>query len=149
MLTIRPAEPADDAPVAAAMRAWDRRECAAFGFSPRRALRFSREGSVLAWTADVAGEPVAMFGVSGASLIDSVGRPWMLATDAAYRRGRDLVRLGPGYVAAMRERYRRLENFVHRDNLRARRMLGRWGFVFDPEASDVGGEPFVRFHMEP
>jgi ribosomal protein S18 acetylase RimI-like enzyme len=149
MISIHPAEPGDIPVLARGMRPWDVRECAVFGFSPERALRYSLSGSLMAWTARLDGEPIAMFGCAVVSLIEGTGRPWMLGTEAIYRQGRALVRLAPGYVGQMRERFPRMDNLLHQDNDRALRLLRRLGFQIEPEARDVGGEPMVRFFSEP
>lgn len=149
MISIHPAEPGDIPALARGMRPWDVRECTVFGFTPERALRYSLSGSLMAWTARLDGEPIAMFGAASVSLIEGTGRPWMLGTEAIYQQGRALIRLAPGYVAMMRERFPRMDNLIHRDNDRALRLLRRLGFQIEPEARDVGGEPMVRFFSEP
>lgn len=149
MISIHPAEAGDIPALARGMRPWDVRECAVFGFSPEKALRYSLAGSLMAWTARLDGDPVAMFGCAAVSLIEGTGRPWMLGTEAVYGQGRALVRLAPGYVERMRERFPRMDNLIHRDNVRALRLLRRLGFQVEPEAQDVGGEPMVRFFSEP
>lgn len=148
MVSIHPALAGDIPALAAGMRPWDVRECAAQGYTPAKALRYSLSGSLMAWTAHLDGTPIAMFGAAAVSLIDGTGRPWMLGTEAIYRQGRALVRLAPGYVGLMRERFPRMDNLIHRDNERALRLLRRLGFQVEPEARDVGGEPMVRFFLE-
>ena len=146
MVSIHPADPGDVAHLARNMRPWDVRECAAFGYSPEKALRHSLTSSALAWTARLDGNPIAMFGAASVSIIDGTGRPWMLGTEAIYRQGRVLLRLAPVYVGLMAERYPRMDNLIHRDNARGLRLLRRLGFQVEPEARDVGGEPMVRFY---
>ncbi len=149
MISIRPAENGDVSEIAPAMRPWDVRECRAMGFAPAEALAHCLDGSALAWTACLDGQPVAMFGAAAVSLVDGHGRPWMLGTEAVYRQGKAIMRLAPRYLAKLRALYPRMDNLVHQDNDRAIRLLRRLGFVMSPEARDVGGEPMVLFQLEP
>jgi ribosomal protein S18 acetylase RimI-like enzyme len=148
-VTVEPAQAWHIAPIARDMRAWDVRECAAFGASPVRALKTGLAGSHMVWTALVNERPVAMLGVAAVSLIDGIGHPWMLGTEEVYRQGRTMMRLYPVYFGQMKARFPRMENHVHRDNDKARRLIRRLGFQFEPEAHTVGGEPMVRFFLEP
>jgi hypothetical protein len=145
-LLIRKARATDIKPIAQRMRAFDRLECRAMGREPRKALHLGlRAGE--AWTVLVGGRPEAMFGVYPASLMEGVGAPWMLATDAAYSRGREWAALAPRWVSYMVSHYRRLANMVHRDNTKAIRWLRYAGFSVAADVERVGGEPFVRFEL--
>ena len=128
------------------MRDVDRVEAAAFGHSPKGALR---AGIIAgrAWTTMVDGRPEAMFGLVVASAIDGLGRPWMLGTDAIYRHGRDLIGQGPVWLARFRDSMPRLSNLVSRENARAIRLLRRWDFDVGSEVVMIGGVAFVRFEM--
>lgn len=143
-----PARAVHIGPIANRMRVTDRAECAAFGMMPKPALRRSLASSSLAFTALVDGRPEAMMGLEVRSAIEGFGSPWMLATDAAYGHARDLIRLGPAIIAAMGDSTRHLANVVSRDNLRAIRMLRRWGFEVGGEVTMIGGVAFLTFHME-
>lgn len=87
-------------------------------------------------------------GLEVRSAIEGLGAPWMLATDVAYRHARDLIRLGPAIIAAMGDSTPTLTNAVSRDNLRAIRMLRRWGFKVGGEVTMIGGVAFLTFSME-
>ena len=137
MIEIVPAKLTHVGPIAVNMREIDQLECRIFGHTPKDALRLGLMASSIAWTALVDGVPVAMFGASTISLIDRVGRPWMLMTDGAMKHQRALVRFGRIYTAAIHRHYARLENWVHVDNAAAIRWLSRLGFA-------VGGVDVIR-----
>lgn len=145
MIDLVRASPAHVGRIANRMRASDMAECAALGLAPKQALRKSLIASVLAYTAKIDGRPEGMFGVTPGNTIEGIGHPWMLATDAAFDCARQLLTAGPGLIALMHRRFRRLENMVSVENERAIRMLGRWGFEVGDEQMMVGGVPFVRF----
>ena len=148
MIELVRASPAHIGRIANRMRPADVNECAAFGKSPKAAMRFSLQASVLAFTAKVDGRPEGMFGVCPVSTIDGIGQPWMLATDAALHCARALLTAGPSLIALMHGRFRRLENIVSVENERAIRMLSRWGFEVGDEQMMVGRVPFVKFWRE-
>lgn len=110
MIEIVPAKLTHVGPIAVNMREIDQLECRIFGHSPKDALRLGLMASTIAWTALVDGKPVAMFGASTVSLLDGIGRPWMLMTDEAVRHQKALVRLGRIYTAAIHRHYARLED---------------------------------------
>lgn len=126
------------------MRACDRRETQALGRQPRDALRYGLAAGP-AFTALVAGRPEAMFGWTVTSAIDGSGVPWMLGTDEIYRHGRDLIAIGPGWLAMMFDSITHASNVVSADNARAIRLLERWGFVVEQEEIMIGGVPFRMF----
>lgn len=129
------------------MRPEDVLECRALGYTPKQGLRIGLRGSTLALTAKVDGKAEAMLGLSPTSLIEGVGRPWMLGSDAVYRHGRELLAHGPGIIATMRDSSPRLSNLVSSDNARAIRLLKRWGFAVGDEVQMIGGVPFLTFEM--
>ncbi len=145
-LTFREPLSGDISRVASNMRAWDVRECKASGLTPRAALRLGVLGSSLCYTACVEGRAEAMFGVTGVSTLDRTGSPWLLATERAYDYPRAWLEVAPRFLALFRHRYPGgLENYVHRDNVRAVRLLRRLGFDIAPEAVHIGGEPMLKF----
>jgi hypothetical protein len=127
------------------MRFVDAAECAAFGLSPKAALRTSLRTSVEAVTAFVDGRPEAMFGVVPISALEGRGSVWFLGTDAVARCASTLILVGPDAIAALHRRFRRLENTVSTDNVRAIRMLRRWGFEMGSTEVNVGGVSFRPF----
>lgn len=139
MIEIVPAKLTHVGPIAAEMREIDRLECQIFGHSAKWALRLGLLSSAIAWTALIDGRPEAMFGASTISLLDSIGRPWLLMTDNAEKHHKSLVRFGRIYTEAIHRHYRQLENWVHVDNAAAIRWLSRLGFA-------VGGVDVIRGH---
>ena len=129
---IVPARPVHVGPIATRMRAADIREAAAFGRTPKDALR---QGMIAgrALTVLIHGRAEAMFGWVVTSAIDGEARPWMLGTDTVYTQGRALMTLGPVWIAAMHDDAARLSNWVSAENVRAIRVLERWGFVVERE----------------
>lgn len=147
-ITILPANPTHIGPIATRMRIADRVECAALGHSPKQALRAGLASSSPAWTALVDGRAEAMFGLVVTSALGGEGRPWMLGSDAIYAHPRAMLRRGPGFLAAMFALVPRLSNLVAADNLRAIRLLRRWGFTLDTETMMIGTVAFRLFHAE-
>lgn len=133
--------------VAGRMRTVDAQECRAMGREPKQALRTAFMTSEKAWTAMVDGKPEAMFGVVVESLIDRVGTPWFLGTDAVYRHGRELLMHGPGILARMGDSSRALRNLVSSRNDRAIRLLRKWGFTVMDDEVTVRGVAFRHFEM--
>jgi hypothetical protein len=136
-------------PVAARMRAADRREVwASHRMTPYESLIFSLEASRRAWTGFIDDNPVMVWGVADDSE-SGLGRPWMLATDGLARGHRVFLRLSRRYVAKLQAGYRRLENYVHAGNRLSLRWLKWCGFQID-EAAPVlfNGEKFYKFWRE-
>lgn len=131
--------------VAHRLRDVDRRECEAKGRSAKTSLRLALRASEWAVTALVDGVPHAMFGIAPLSLIEDSGRPWFLGSDEVYQQGREMLVRGLDTVAFMHRSFARLENVVSADNVRAIRLLRRWGFTVEGEVQMVGNVPFVRF----
>jgi hypothetical protein len=125
----------------------DRVEVAAFGHTPKQALRLGLSGGD-AWTALVDGRPEAMFGVVVHSALSGECTPWMLGTDEIYRHGRELVRHGPDWVERLFDSMPRAANIVSAGNTRAIRLLNRWGFVVEQAEILVGGVAFRSFWKE-
>ena len=148
MITFIPASPAHVGRIATRMREADREECAAFGRTPKEALRLGLRASVNAMTAVLDGRPEAMIGLTPVNALEGVGRPWMLATDAALHCARELITLGPPIIEAMHRRFTRLENYVSISNRRAIRMLEAWGFRIEEETMTFGGVEFRPFWRE-
>jgi len=127
------------------MREIDRRECTAFGRSPKQALRIGLRASALAWTGLIDGVPAAMFGVVPRNAIEGAGTAWLLGTDAMFGCARELLTVGPAVIEAMHSRFARIENMVSTENEAAIRLLGRWGFELGSETMTVRGVEFRPF----
>lgn len=148
MIEVVPATLTHIGPIATRMRQADVAECEAFGRSPKTALRVGLRSSTLALTAKLDGRPVAMFGVTPNSLLESNGTPWFLGTEDVYNHPRAMLRDGPHFLSRMSASFRRLENHVWVGNHRAIRMLRWWGFSVGGDAIEIGGLPFVPFWRE-
>ena len=132
-------------PIAAAMRAIDRQECAAMGRTPKQALRLGLATSTRAMTARVDGVPHAMFGAVTTSALSGEAVLWMLGSDAVYRHGRELLAWGPSIIAQLCDSSCRASNLVSCGNTRAIRLLRRWGFAVGPQVVTSGGVDFYPF----
>ena len=130
------------------MRDDDVAECAAMGFSPKRALRHSLMASSEVWTAKVDGVPEAMFGLVVTSALGGTGRPWMLGTDEIYRHPRAMIRGGKWFLARWLDSTSSLSNYVGSGNDRAIRLLRRWGCKIDSEVVVFADAEFVAFTLE-
>lgn len=135
--------------IANSMRAIDRRECEAFGRSGKQALRAALAQSIRAWTALVNERPEAMFGVVHEGALSDRAQPWFLGTDEVYRHGRELLMWGPGLLSRMDDSRLRLANVVSSENVRAIRLLKKWGFEVSTEEIEIGGLMFRHFEREP
>jgi hypothetical protein len=71
----------------------------------------------------------------------------MLGSDAIYDHGRDLMSYGPFFIRALAETFRRLENIVAVENVKAIRLL-RAGALQSERLSFARGVAFLPFHIE-
>jgi hypothetical protein len=95
------------------------------------------------------GEPAALIGVATMSVLYSVGCPWMLATDAAYRYRRAFIECGRAYTHAMLNQYDKLTNHVDARNVKNVAWLQRMGYqIGEPEPFGALGMPFHPFTIE-
>jgi hypothetical protein len=131
------------------LRDIDRREAEAMGFTAKSALRAALAQSVNAWTALVDDRPEAMFGVVVESALGGEGTPWFLGTDEVYRHGRELVMWGPPMISRLTDSRMRLRNLVSAENVRAIRLLKKWGFTVSDDEQEFGGMMFRLFVKEP
>ena len=131
--------------VARRMRAIDARECAAFGHTPKAALRESILNSDKAWTAFVDERPEAIFGVVVNSALTGEGAPWFLGTDVVWQHARALLGMGPALIARLHDSSERLAGYVSCENAAAIRMLKKWGFTVEDDRRRIGGVPFYGF----
>lgn len=133
--------------IARDMRDMDRVECRAMGHDPKTAIRLARRRSLWSLTVLAEGVPIAMLGLSALNLVEGVGVPWFLATDAVYKQGRSFLVKGSAVIAHMRQTTPTLVNLVSVDNAPAIRLLERWGFAVGGEREVHGGVAFVPFGM--
>ena len=131
------------------MREHDVIECAAFGHTPKQALRGALAASSLAMTALVDGRAEAMFGLVVTNALCGEGSPWMLGTEAIYCHPREMIAMGPGWLRTMAATTPRLSGAVAAANARAIRLLRAWEFSVGDVPSARRGVPFVTFEKEP
>jgi hypothetical protein len=130
------------------MRDIDRRECLAMGKSPKEALRMSLRDSLHALTAiDPGGKPLAMLGVYAVGMLSGTGSPWLLGRDEVFNYGRDLLILGPRLFSWWHETFDVLENLVSVENVKAIRLLNKWGAQVGGPVHTYGGVDFTRFRF--
>lgn len=130
------------------MRRADVVECVALGRTPKQALRGGLSSSIPCLTALVDGRPEAMLGLVVQSALGGEGIPWMLGSDAIYDHPREMIRTGSALVAAMLDSTPSLTNVVAGENIRAIRMLRRWGFSIGEDRQLFGGIEFLTFSLE-
>ncbi|MDR1947619.1 MAG: hypothetical protein LBQ51_10720 [Desulfovibrio sp.] len=132
--------------IAANMREADRREVWAWRReTPEAALRFSLSRSLAAWTGVIDERPALMWGAGAASLLSSVGNPWLLGTDAILSVQRPFLLHSGAFVAHMQAMFPRLENHVHAGNVLSIRWLKWCGFTIDDAPEEFNGEDFFMF----
>jgi hypothetical protein len=142
-------QPGDLEIILANIREADRDECEAlFGTdSLTGAAVRTVANSLDSWVAEIGGEPVAIFGVSG-GLVGRTGYPWMFGTDAVDHNTRSLMRDSRGYIRQMLDVFPRLTNVVDARNEKYIRWLKRIGFnILPPIAMGKGGLMFHPFEM--
>jgi hypothetical protein len=152
-LTFRRPHQRDVVELAARMRAGDVAELRACNhFDTLAVVRQGVETSPLCWSVLHDGEVLCIFGAAPLRpqlLLEHVGVPWMLATEAMTRHRRALTALPPAYIARMLDAYPRLLNFVHAENHHAIRWLRRLNFMVSPaEPFGPNGALFHRFEMQ-
>lgn len=148
-IKIVPARYCHVGPIARRMREIDVEECAAFGRTPKQALRMGIAYSEKSWTALVDGRPEAMFGSVVFSILSGEAAPWFLGTDEVYRHGRELLMWGPGLIDRLCDSRMTLRNLVSCRNTRAIRLLRRWGFKIGGEVITSAGVEFFPFEKVP
>ena len=144
---IAPADTSHIQPIAANMRAADRREVwASHRHTPFDALHYSLKHSERAWTAFIDEEPVLMWGVGRQGcILNDTGSPWLLGADGLKPGEKEFIRQSRRWVKLMQEGYERLENYVHAENRLSIRWLTWCGFEMSKEPTQFHGEDFYFF----
>jgi len=117
------------------------------GHEPKAALRSARRRSLWSLTVLHDDAPIAMLGLAALNLVEGVGSPWFLATDAVYKQARSFLVKGSAVIAHMRQTTPTLVNLVSVDNVLAISLLTRWGFTVGGEREVHGGVEFVPFRI--
>lgn len=148
-ITVRQSVAADGAIIAANLRECDRAELeASTSVKPVKAITDSIRLSAAAWTAEIDGIPIAVFGVTPTSLLAGIGSPWLLATTDCDSVTVPFVRLTRTYIPIMQSLFPVLENLVDVRNKKSIRWLKRLGFEFhEAEPHPYSGLLFCRFEM--
>lgn len=148
MIRLVPARLTHIGPIATRMRQSDVDETAAFGRSPKEALRLGLRASIDAFTVLIDDKPEGMMGLRPGNVLDREGAPWMLGTDELYRHPRAWLELMPKVVALWGDSTKQMTNLIAKSNVRAIRLLRRCGFRIGEEVTVIGGVEFVTFSME-
>lgn len=131
------------------MRDEDRKECEAFGRTPKNALRISLRTGFHSFTALAEDStPLAMFGVSAVDVLQGLGTPWFLGRDEVFLYARQLIAEGPDIIADWLKTFKLMENIVSSSNTKAIRLLKRWGAEFGHAPAEwVNGVEFIPFRF--
>ncbi|MDB5405401.1 MAG: hypothetical protein JWL84_313 [Rhodospirillales bacterium] len=131
------------------MRSADRNEALAMtGLPGPEALRRSATVSRETWAGTVDGVAACVFGLGMGSMLDDVGRPWMVGTPLVERHSMAFLRRNRPMIARWLEECRILENWVDARHAVSRRWLNWLGFRLDrPAPHGPWSMPFHRFEM--
>jgi hypothetical protein len=122
---------------------------AASGRSPDNALRHSLQMSEIAWTVTFDGMPELMFGCGTVDILNNIGAPWLLGTDAVERNRRHFLGGSRYWIQQMQNRWQLLRNVVDDRNAASKRWLAWLGFTLkDPEPYGYERLPFRVFEMK-
>ena len=149
VLTYRQATEADALYIAQHLRSEDRTEVIlSNGADVEETLLKSFRASEECIVACVSGIPACIFGV--ASVDNSLGTPWMLATKVVTLFKRELLVDASAWLLEIKPRYSLLYNFVHSENETAKAWLKRLGFTLGLECPQYGAAkaPFTYFDMK-
>ena len=130
--------------IASRLRAWDRLEALAQGFSwtPVDGIEFSVSTAEIAETVLLGEEPVGVWGVCGSGCV------WMVGTPRLGSHPKSFMEKSWECVERALEVSPTLWNYVHQNNSVSRRWLRRIGARFSPDVVDINGHPFKYFEIE-
>lgn len=140
---------AEDAPaLAAALRAEDHAEFAALG-DPAELIAGGIKNSAWAYVAEDEGGPVAVWGLSRATLLGGEGHAWCATTDRVALHRRRFAVASRAWVAAMLAECDRLSGWCDARYAVSLRWLRWLGAEIGPPVMTAGGVPFRRFEWRP
>ncbi len=144
---LRPAQPADCAALAAALRPADRAELAAShpGQCPADLLLDFIHRSCCAFTLLYNGQPAALFGLAAENLLGSRACVWLLTARAVERIPKTFLRVARRFIAAALNQYPELYNFTDERYTAALRFVCRLGGTFDGTFRQTEPARFLRF----
>lgn len=149
-ILVRSVEPGDAEDLAPRLRQADLDEIAAAGApDPLKALRESAALSTSSWTVEIDDEVAVMMGVCPISMLNGIGSPWLLGSDAVTRHAGAFIKQTLVYIPLMLEAYPHLFNVVDVRNTKAIRWLKRAGFTLgDPITHGPHNMQFHPFEMK-
>lgn len=148
-LKITKAEKCDAESLCEALRDIDELEITSMGGTPREALLEAFEGGMIYTAKDKAGKVVCMFGSGDSEYEKGSGVVWMLGSPLVEKYKKDVIRLTKRFVNKITSPYKKVYNFIHKDNSKSIRWLEWCGFNIDKsEKHEFGGESFYFFHKE-
>ena len=114
------------------MRQQDKEEIwASHHHTPEQAMDFIINKTIFCLTVKIQGQPVAMFGVNGETVLGDKGIVWMLATDEIDKIKLRFLRHSRRFVKMMLEYYPYVYNFVDVRNKVSIAWLRKLGAKFD------------------
>lgn len=136
--------------IAANMRTDDVNEIWAQSMAkPLYSLQYAVRVSKLSWTIMIDDEPVALFGVGAASMINSIGSPWLLGTDKILTIKKPFLKGCPLYLKKMLNSFDTLQNVIDVRNKVSIRWLKWLGFdILEPQPYGPFKMPFHVFKMQ-
>jgi len=149
-VTVRASTPEDAVQVALNIRESDRDEIWASGKKlPIPCLLSAYNRSSMCQSIVVDGDVVCILGVAPVSFLDSVGSPWLIATDNVYKYPVSFLRICQKAVLAMQSSYSTLINYVDDRNKISMTWLSHLGFHVFEDAEPYGpfNMPFHRFEL--
>lgn len=149
-VTIREAQPGDDAAIWADLRQSDIDELmATFGRASMNELTRGLNSSDVCWYAEIDGNPAALFGAVTDSALLLSGTPWLLGTTQLDDHRVVFARRSRRYIRYIASRYAWLANYVDVRNEPTIKWLKWLGFTLhDPEINILTGMPLMKFTMK-
>lgn len=146
-LRIVPARPEHVETLARTLRAEDKAEIEALGFSVREGLFQSCRTSLWVRTALLGDEVACVWGVGSASLLSGEGGPWMISAPPLARIRKRFLLESRREVASMRALFPTLSGLVDARYGGAVRWMRWLGFEM-AETVMVNGVPFYRYQLK-
>lgn len=145
-IIVRLATEEDGLQIADRLRKADQKEIwSAFRQTARDGCWGSVKKSELAYTIELDGVPVAIFGVHTLSLADRRGVIWLLGTDDIERIAITFKKYTKPFIDLFLNEWDSLENWVHRENKISLRWLKQAGFTIeDPVPYGLDEELFRK-----
>lgn len=147
MIRVVPATAEHAERMAPVMRKEDSTEVLALGYSPLEALRYSLKESMIAETALLGEDVVAMWGATAQTQLGHKALMWMLGTDLVPKHPRELLRGSKSFVEHIQSKYPLLECLVDKRYEKAVRWIKWMGFK-ECFVFSMNGVPFSLCQKE-